>query len=206
MQDQYLNLRHHRLKDTLPENRSDSLTSEHLSPENCPYNFYIQEVPRVVHLSITTYYWKLLRSYSKLQKELLESTARGMFSVPPKTDSVLVSVLLVEQRIFSINMQCVGKENKDADQVLVEIRGTDLKLIAPEVIVILTKMHSTVFVMNISIIYFVRYWKEMKKQKVCSWQTTWWQIGILYFWLDDGWIFRKSMTDHGPQKWIRNIC
>jgi len=77
--------------------------------------------------------------------------------VPPKTDSVLVSVLLVEQRIFSINMQCVGKENKDADQVLVEIRGTDLKLIAPEVIVILTKMHSTVFVMNISIIYFVRY-------------------------------------------------
>lgn len=116
MQDQYLNLRHHTLNDTLPTDISYSYLSESLPPENCPYNFCML---RVVHLPFRWNYWKLLRSYWKASEGTIgKHFKRDVFSITKTWLSSWLFVPLVEQWIFSIDMQRVGNESKDADQVL----------------------------------------------------------------------------------------
>lgn len=169
---------------------SYSQTGESLPPENHPYHFCIQHMPRLVHLSFIRNYWNILHSCWKTSEGALgKHCKRDVFSITKNL--VLISLFYwLNDEYSAQTCNLYVKRVKMQIKCWVEMPGTDLKLISPEVTLILTKMHSTVFVINISITCFVRCWKEMKKQILCNLQTTWQQIGILYFFV---WMMGRSL-------------
>lgn len=121
----------------------------------------------------------------------MESTAKEMFSASPKTGLVLISLfywLNYEYSAQTCNLY--RKRAKMQIKCCVEILGTYLKWTCPDVTVILTKMHCTIYVINMPATCFVRYWKEMKKKILCNLQTTWQQMGISWFF---GWMMGGSL-------------